>query len=109
MNPISPTTWQAVEKLGPIVVIAIVAVAALGWAVFFLLKNILKQNDQNTKERQTITAQYFSSIKETVTALNKSTEVMERLCKNTESIGTSIELATKQHDSFFDLILSLKK
>jgi len=109
LNPLSPTTWQAVEKLGPIVVIAVAAVAALGWVVFFLLRNLLKQNEQTTKERQSITSQYFTSIKETVTALNKSTEVMERLCKNTESMGTSLELTNKQHDSFFDLILSLRK
>ena len=77
--------------------------------MFFLLKNLLKQNEQNTKERQTVTTQYFASIKETVSALNKSTEIMEKLCRNTESINANIELATKQHDSFFDLIISLRK
>jgi hypothetical protein len=135
MNPVEPTIWQTVQRLGPVPVIAVVVVLALVSAIFLLLKHLLKQNEITTSERQMITTQYLSSLEtsgtEIVGAIRKSTEVMERLCANAEAnqknvllfletmqtaiisnqknIMASLDLSIREHGIFMDLLSVMGK
>jgi uncharacterized protein HemX len=134
MNPVE-TIWQAVQRLGPITVIAVVVVLALVSAIFLLLKHLLKQNEITTAERQTITTQFLSSLEttgvETVGAIRKSAEVMDRLCVNAEAnqknvlsflemmqtaiisnqknIMASLDLSIREHGIFMDMLGMINK
>lgn len=129
------TIWQAVQRLGPITVIAVVVVLALVSAIILLLKHLIKQNETTTSGYQTIVAQFLSSLEtngtETVGAIRKSAEVMERLCANAEmnqkntlsfletmqtsiisnqkNIMASLDLSIREHGIFMDLLSVVNK
>lgn len=127
--------WQAVQRLGPIPVIAVVVVLALVSAIFLLLKHMIKQNEIATNGYQTIVAQFLDSLRtngtETVAAIRKSAEVMERLCataemnqknilsflemmqtaiiSNQKNIMASLDLSIREHGIFMDLLSVVNK
>jgi hypothetical protein len=135
MNPVEPTIWQAVQRLGPLNVISVVVVLALVSAIFLLLKHMIKQNEIATNGYRTIVAQFLSSLEttgvETVGAIRKSAEAMERLCANVEAnqrnvlsfletmqtavisnqknIMASLDLSIKEHGIFMDLLSVVNK
>ena len=130
-----PTLWQTVQRFGPITVIAVVVVMALVSAIFLLLRHMIKQNEIATNGYQTIVAQFLSSLEttgtETVGAIRKSTEVMERLCANAEAnqrnvlsfletmqtavisnqknIMASLDLSIREHGIFMDMLGMINK